>query len=67
MAYASIVANVIGLFAGIIIGPIFDVFGRKTPLLIVMICASSAVGIIPLFKSFYPWFVILRCISGFST
>ena len=44
------------------LGPIFDAFGRKVPMIIGFLVLAAAIGAIPLFKSLYPAYCILRCL-----
>ena len=55
-AYVEIVVIIEGLF----MGPIFDYFGRKIPLVIGFLITGIAVAGIPMFRSLYPAFFILR-------
>ena len=42
------------------LGTIFDLFGRKYPLIAGLFIASIGLGVIPLFRELYPSFLILK-------
>ena len=48
-------------------GPIFDTFGRKIPLVISFIVTGIAIGSIPLFKTLYPAYFVLRVLISLGT
>lgn len=43
------------------LGPIFDTFGRRYPVVLGFIVVGVAVGLIPMFTSLFPAYLILRC------
>ena len=48
-------------------GPILDTLGRKIPLIVGYLVAGVSVLLIPLFKSIYPAFLILRTLISMGT
>lgn len=48
-------------------GPIFDTFGRKIPIVIGFLMTGLAIGAIPLFDSLYPGYFILRVTISLGT
>ena len=46
------------------IGPVFDIFGRKWPLIIAYFIASISIGVMPLFNTVYPSLLILKILAG---
>jgi MFS family permease len=43
-------------------GPIFDLIGRKWPIVIGIFLGGISMCLIPMFTSIYPWFLICRII-----
>ena len=62
-AYVEIVV----IFEGLMMGPIFDYFGRKIPLVVGFLMTGVAVGAIPLFRSLYPAFFLIRVMISCGT
>ena len=63
--------EVINIILECFLGVIFDTFGRKLPIIIGFFLAALSIGGIPLFKSLFPSYLILRslisvgiCIAG---
>jgi len=49
------------------LGIVFDTFGRKVPLFVGVLISGLATGAIPMFRSLYPSYCILRILISFST
>ena len=57
-------AEVITMIFYLFLGVIFDTLGRKIPVLLGFLLTALAIGAIPLFKSIFPSYLILKiCIS----
>ena len=63
----SCIAEIFVIFESLFMGPIFDKFGRKVPLVISFIVTGLAIGAIPLFKTLYPGYFILRVLISLGT
>lgn len=50
------------LVQDVLLGPIFDVFGRKLIIIVGFFACGVSVILIPCFTSLYPSFFIFRCI-----
>ena len=62
-AYAEAVAIVEDFFLGVV----FDTFGRKVPLFVGVLISGLAAGAIPMFRTLYPSYCILRILISFGT
>ena len=60
---SEICTLVLQIFAGVLI----DMFGRKVPLVIGFGITGLAMGCIPLFKSLYPGYLMLRILIGMGS
>ena len=50
-----------------VIGTIFDILGRRIPLVIGIIFIAISMGCIPLGKTIYPGFLLLYILNDFGT
>lgn len=55
------------ILTSLLAGPILDTLGRKIPLIIGYLIAGTSILLIPLFKSIYPSFLILRTLISMGT
>lgn len=57
-------AEVVTLVFYFFLGPIFDTFGRKVPIVLGFLLVALSIALIPMCRSLFPAFLILRtCIS----
>jgi MFS family permease len=45
-----------------VMGPIFDTFGRKIPIVLGFIATGFVIIVIPMCNTIFPAFLILRCV-----
>ena len=61
------IAELFVIVESIFMGPIFDKFGRKIPIVIGFAVTAVAIGAIPLFKTLYPGYFVLRVLISLGT
>ena len=67
LGYIGMISEVFVIVLELFMGVIIDTIGRKAPLVIGLIIAGVATAAIPLFKSLYPGYLILRILIGMGT
>lgn len=60
MGFIGMLSEVANIIAELMMGLIINIFGRKKPLILVLVTAGFSTAAIPLFTELYPWFCIFR-------
>ena len=64
LSETGFIAEMFCIGVDIILGPIFDLVGRKLPVVIgLFICGFSFIGF-PMFTQIYPWYCLLKVLSN---
>ena len=61
------ISEFVTLIFQIVLGVLFDLYGRKIPLVTGMALIALSIGAIPLGKELYPWFLICRIMLGIGS
>jgi len=67
MGYIGMITEAILIVIQIFFGVLIDTFGRKVPLITSLTFAGLAMGLIPVMRTLYPGFFILRILMGVGT
>ena len=51
----------------IFMGPLYDTFGRKIPIVLGFLATGASIIVIPLCSTMFPAFLILRCVLSLGT
>ena len=60
MGFIGMLSEIANIIAELMMGLIINIFGRKVPLISVLVLAGFSTAAIPMFTELYPWFCIFR-------